>query len=35
MPHRATWDADLLGFGPSDLESIALTLRDGGADAEK
>ena len=22
MPHRATRDADLLGFGPSDLDSI-------------
>lgn len=28
MPHRATRDADLLGFGASDLESIALTFRD-------
>jgi len=28
MPHRATRDADLLGFGASDLESIAQTLRD-------
>jgi len=28
MPHRATRDADLLGFGPSDLESIAQTFRD-------
>ncbi len=28
MPHRTTRDADLLGFGPSDLESIALTFRD-------
>lgn len=28
MPHRATRDADLLGFGPSDLESIARTFRD-------
>ena len=28
MPHRATRDADLLGFGSSDLESIARTFRD-------
>jgi len=28
MPHRATRDADLLGFGASDLESIAQTFRD-------
>ncbi|GAA4024378.1 hypothetical protein GCM10022212_22470 [Actimicrobium antarcticum] len=28
MPHRATRDADLLGFGPGDLESIARTFRD-------
>ena len=28
MPHRTTRDADLLGFGASDLESIALTFRD-------
>jgi predicted nucleotidyltransferase component of viral defense system len=28
MPHRSTRDADLLGFGPSDLESIAKTFRD-------
>lgn len=28
MPHRATRDADLLGFGPSDLGSIAQTFRD-------
>jgi predicted nucleotidyltransferase component of viral defense system len=28
MPHRSTRDADLLGFGPSDLESIARTFRD-------
>ena len=28
MPHRATRDADLLGFGPSDLASIAQTFRD-------
>lgn len=28
MPHRATRDADMLGFGPSDLESIAQTFRD-------
>ena len=28
MPHRTTRDADLLGFGPSDLESIAKTFRD-------
>ena len=27
MPHRTTRDADLLGFGASDLESIALTFR--------
>ena len=28
MPHRPTRDADLLGYGPSDLESIGLTFRD-------
>jgi predicted nucleotidyltransferase component of viral defense system len=28
MPHRPTRDADLLGFGPSDLESIVQTFRD-------
>jgi hypothetical protein len=28
MPHRATRDADLLGFGASDLASIAQTFRD-------
>lgn len=28
MPHRPTRDADLLGFGPSDLESIGQTFRD-------
>lgn len=28
LPHRHTRDADLLGFGPSDLESIAQTFRD-------
>ena len=28
MPHRPTRDADLLGFGPNDLESIAQTFRD-------
>ena len=28
MPHRPTGDADLLGFGPSDLESIGNTFRD-------
>lgn len=28
MPHRSTRDADLLGFGPSDIESIAKTFRD-------
>ncbi len=28
MPHRATRDADLLGFGASDLESIAQKFRD-------
>lgn len=28
MPHRATRDADLLGFGPSDLDAIAQTFRD-------
>ncbi len=27
MPHRSTRDADLLGFGPGDLESIATTFR--------
>jgi len=28
MPHRPTRDADLLGFGASDLESIVQTFRD-------
>lgn len=28
MPHRATRDVDLLGFGPSDLDSIALAFRE-------
>jgi predicted nucleotidyltransferase component of viral defense system len=28
MPHRPTRDADLLGFGPSDLESIGQTFHD-------
>lgn len=28
MPHRPTRDADLLGFGSSDLESITQTFRD-------
>ena len=28
MPHRATRDADLLGFGASDLVSVAETFRD-------
>lgn len=28
MPHRATRDADLLGFGASDLDSVAETFRD-------
>jgi hypothetical protein len=28
MPHRATRDADLLGFGASDLASLAETFRD-------
>lgn len=28
LPHRTTRDADLLGFGPSDLESISQTFRD-------
>jgi hypothetical protein len=28
MPHRATRDADLLGFGASDLASVAQTFRD-------
>ena len=28
MPHRPTRDADLLGFGPSDLQSIDQTFRD-------
>lgn len=28
MPHRPTRDVDLLGFGPSDLESISQTFRD-------
>lgn len=35
MPHRPTRDADLLGFGPSDLETIAQTFRDiAGVDVE-
>ncbi|MCY1231502.1 Nucleotidyl transferase AbiEii toxin, Type IV TA system [compost metagenome] len=28
LPHRATRDADMLGFGASDLESLAKTFRD-------
>lgn len=28
MPHRATRDADLLGFGASDLESVAQVFRE-------
>ena len=28
MPHRATRDADLLGFGASDLDSVAATFRE-------
>jgi len=28
MPHRTTRDVDLLGFGPSDLETISQTFRD-------
>ena len=28
MPHRPTRDVDLLGFGPSDLQSIALAFRE-------
>jgi predicted nucleotidyltransferase component of viral defense system len=28
MPHRATRDVDLLGFGTSDLESVVRTFRD-------
>ena len=28
MPHRATRDADLLGYGPSDLASVARIFRD-------
>lgn len=28
MPHRATRDADLLGFGESDLDSVAQTFKD-------
>ncbi|MGE4242041.1 nucleotidyl transferase AbiEii/AbiGii toxin family protein [Ramlibacter sp.] len=28
MPHRATRDADLLGFGPSDVAPLAETFRD-------
>lgn len=28
LPHRATRDADLLGFGPSDKESVADMFRD-------
>lgn len=27
MPYRPTWGVDLLGFGASDLESIAQTFR--------
>lgn len=27
LPHRATRDADLLGFGASDLESLVQTFR--------
>ncbi|WP_211454244.1 nucleotidyl transferase AbiEii/AbiGii toxin family protein [Collimonas antrihumi] len=35
MPHRPTRDADLLGFGPSDLASITQTFRDiAGVDVE-
>jgi hypothetical protein len=35
MPHRPTHDADLLGFGPSDVDSIAQTFRDiAGVDAD-
>ena len=33
MAHRSTRDADLLGLGPSDLASIALTFRDVAATA--
>lgn len=28
MPHRATRDADLLGFGATDLETVSQTFRD-------
>ena len=28
IPHRTTRDADLLGFGPSDLASVVQTFRD-------
>mgnify|MGYP003577799126 FL=1 len=28
MPHRATRDADLLGFGPSDVDSVTCVFRD-------
>lgn len=28
LPHRPTRDVDLLGFGPSDLDSVAQTFRD-------
>lgn len=28
MPHRTTRDADLLGFGDSDLKSLEQTFRD-------
>lgn len=28
MPHRATRDADMLGFGASDLESVARVFRE-------
>ncbi len=28
LPHRPTRDVDLLGFGPSDLESVAQTFRE-------
>ena len=28
MPHRPTRDVDLLGFGPSDLESLRQTFRE-------
>jgi hypothetical protein len=32
-PHRATRDADLLGFGASDLTSVTETFRDNAAAA--